>query len=136
MLGNNPVDVAQQYPSALKNLDAIMNESVYYSNSQFGPQSANVGFINTLAPIYNSSGLVILGNDYPVLTDYADDLQSFEYYTSMGWVPSVQDLTNNQWEQMYSTGPFMFMAVPKNITVTGSPNLLSWIRFPLTVDRQ
>jgi hypothetical protein len=63
LLGNNPVNVAQQYPSALKSLHAVMNEVIFYSNSQFGggAQSASQqNYIsNLLAPIFNRSGLVI-----------------------------------------------------------------------------
>jgi uncharacterized protein (TIGR01370 family) len=133
LIGNGPYGVAVQVPTALKNLDAIFNEWVYYGQTQAdgtvseykGKSDANyIRFV--LAPLYMGSGAMLLGGDYPVpLNDPSATMMSFEFYTSLGWVPSVTKAS--QGLGILSTGPFMFMARPSNATVTGYPDHVNYL---------
>ena len=126
IIGNNPTSIAQQYPSSLKDLNGILNESVFWtqpaSNGLTSVYNGTGGasyFQSSVAPIYAQSGALLLGNDYPLpLSNYAADFQSFAFYTALGVVPSVQ--AAYQTAQILSTGPFMFMANAASPVVTGT----------------
>ena len=117
----------------LKDLDGIFNEIAYYPQSTTnGFASAYAGIANaefitsTDARIYAATGLPVFGNDYPnPLSDPAAAFLSFDLYSSLGWIPSVQSPMST--EAIFSTGPFMFMATPSNSTVTGYPNLVNFL---------
>jgi hypothetical protein len=133
LLGNNPQGIGINYPDSLANLDAIFNEWVYYGQSASnGLVSAYKGIGNatytwwTLAPIYDAADVPVFGNDYPSpIADPNADLMGFEFYTALGWVPSVT--TPLQTDQILSTGPFMFAATPSKSTVTGVPGAVNFI---------
>jgi uncharacterized protein (TIGR01370 family) len=133
LMGNEPTEIAVANVASLKNLDAIFNEVAYYLPSQNngtiaaydGTSIANYT-VSTLAPLYRSAGVPIFGNDYPTpLSDTSAALLSFELYSSLGWTPSVT--TPLQTDNIFSTGPFMFMATPTNPTVTGYPNFVNFL---------
>jgi cysteinyl-tRNA synthetase len=138
LIGNGPSGIALHFPAALRNLDAIFNEWVYYGPKPTdGTVSEYKGTGNaaytesTLAPLYQSAGVPIFGGDYPApLNDPAAALLSFEFYTSLGWVPSVTRPAGGL--GILSTGPFMFMATPSNTTVTGYPDFVNYISGGLT----
>jgi endo-alpha-1,4-polygalactosaminidase (GH114 family) len=133
LIGNDPTGVAANFPADLKNLDAIMQEWVYYGASatdvmvsEYKGRSVANYIESTLAPLYQSAGVPVIGNDYPSpLNDRSAALSSFEFYTSLGWVPSVTKVTGGV--RILSTGPFMFMATPSDTTVTGYPNYVNYL---------
>jgi hypothetical protein len=132
-MANNPVEIAIANPASLKNLDAIFNETAYYSQSPtngfvsvyLGDTTANYLTL-TLYPLYETAGVPIFGNDYPnPLSSASADLLSFNLYSSFGWIPSVT--TPHQTDAIFSTGPFMFMATQSNSTVTGYPDFVNFL---------
>jgi uncharacterized protein (TIGR01370 family) len=132
LIGNNPTGVAMDNPAALKNLDAILCEWVYYSGSssngldtQYQGTSTANWIKQTIAPIYAQSGLTIFGNDYPPLTDPSQVFLGFDLYSQLGWVPSVMQATNPI--SVFSTGPMLWSAVPGNPVVHGSNQLKNFI---------
>jgi uncharacterized protein (TIGR01370 family) len=138
LMGNNPTNIGADYPNSLENLDAILNEWIYYEASSSNAATsvyegiAEAQYISsTLGPIYNSANIPVFGNDYPLpLTNLSADFMSFEFYTALGWVPSVT--TSFQSAQILSTGPFMFMATPSNPTVTGTGTFVNFLSGGLT----
>jgi uncharacterized protein (TIGR01370 family) len=133
LIGNSPQTLALAYPDALKNLDGIFNEFVFYAQSltngavsQFHGTVFGQTFASTLAPIYASANVPLFGNDYPVpLNNSALDLETLNFYTSLGFVPSIQ--TPVQTDAIFSTGPFMFTATPGNSSITGSTNYANYL---------
>ena len=131
LIGNNPIDIAMNNVASLKYLDAIFNETAYYAQSPTNGSvavyqgSGGEDFVITMAPLYATAGVPILGNDYPPLTNTSADLLSFALYSSLGWIPSVT--TPTQTANIFSTGPFMFMATPTNQTVTGYSNFVNFL---------
>lgn len=133
LIGNNPTGIGLADPSSIKNLDVILNEWVYYGQSPTnGTVSSYQGTLeaqyvsNVLAPLYDSANVLVLGGDYPVpLTNASADLMSFEFYTQLGWVPSVT--TALQDDRIFSTGPFMFAATDSKSTVTGAANFVNFL---------
>jgi hypothetical protein len=140
LLGNNPTSVAQDYPAALKTLDGITNEVLYYRQPpDNGFTSVYIGtsfaqyLATQIAPLYRAAGIPIFGNDYPnPLTDLAADFRSFEFYTALGWPPSVT--TGAQTDAIFSTGPFMAMAVPGNTIVKGVDDFANFLSGGLVRD--
>jgi hypothetical protein len=132
LVGNSPITVAQRYPAALSSLDAILNESVFFTQL---PYDGSVAAYNGLgpsqwiaaeiAPLYDSAGVPVLGNDYPPLTDTVAVFESFAFYAALGWIPSV-NAVSTRWEVL-STGPYIAMAVGSNPIVTGAPNLVNFL---------
>lgn len=126
LIGNNPSVLAMEYPAVLKKLDAIFNENVYYIQplnngltSQYIGAQNSMYLVNTLGPAYMAANIPIFGNDYPLpLADITANLQSFSLYSALGWIPSVT--TAHQTSDIFSTGPFMFMATSNNSTATGA----------------
>ena len=133
LVGNSPQTLALNYPNALKNLDGIFNEFVFYGQSltngkvsQFHGTTFGQFFASTLAPLYASANVPLFGNEYPTpLSSGALDLQTVNYYTSLGWIPSAT--TPVQSDAIFSTGPFMFTATPNNSSVTGSLNYMNYL---------
>lgn len=128
-LVGSPADLALQFPSALQNLDAIFDGCIYYC-PWF--TTASSGVINakyresTLAPVYLKANLPVFGIDYPTpLTNSSAVLLSFDFFTSLGWIPSVNNPVEDS--KILSIGPFMFMATPANTTVTGYKNFVNYI---------
>jgi uncharacterized protein (TIGR01370 family) len=135
LIGNNPITLAMQYPATLNSLDLISNETLYW----LGSKAPGMGLItsyqgitaatftmNVIAPIYKSSGVPVIGNDYPNPTSNSPAVfSSFDFYNSLGWVSSVQNGTVNN--TILSTGPFLFTATPANPSVTGTPNFVNFI---------
>ncbi len=138
LIGNNPTRIGLANPPVLKNLDAIFNEVLYWEQDPTnGTMSLYKGTANaeytlsTLAPLYNGAGIPVFGNDYPYpLTDQSAVFPSFAFYSALGWVPSVT--TAQQTANIFATGPFMFMAVPANPAVTGTPNFVNYLSGGLT----
>ena len=135
LMANNPTQIAIQYPSSLNSLDAIFNEVAYWNSNGVTSTSIGTGDAqwksSTIAPLYKASGLPIFGNDYPVpLSDPTTVLPSFQYYSSLGWIPSVANSAASA--QIFSTGPFMFTAVSSNATATGTPNFVNYLSGGLT----
>jgi uncharacterized protein (TIGR01370 family) len=133
LIGNNPTEIASANPGALRNLDAIFNEVAFYRQIPAnGHVAAYIGTADAsytataTAPLYAAAGVPVFGNDYPTpLSDMAACFMSFSYYNSLGWIPSV--VTPDHSTNIFSTGPFMFMATPANPTVFGSPNYVNFI---------
>lgn len=131
LLGNNPSEIGASDPNSLKNLDAIFNEWVYYGQlasngltSEYKGTGSAHYIATTLAPIYDSSNVPVLGGDYPLpLGDPSADMLSFAFYTQHGWIPSIT--TAFQTPQILSTGPFMFVATPANPIAKGSPGFVN-----------
>jgi endo-alpha-1,4-polygalactosaminidase (GH114 family) len=134
LVGNNPHNIALQYPASLTNLDGIFNEYSFFTTSAsngtveqtLGPNYA-AQVASTYAPAYATAHVPVFGNDYPSpVGDLAEDLQSMNFYMSLGWVSSVQTPVRS--DSILSSGPFMFTATPNNPSVTGTSgfiNLLS-----------
>jgi hypothetical protein len=133
LMGNSPQNVALQYPFALKSLDIIFNESVFYAQpTNDGTTSVYQGtgfteFMNSkLKSPWEASGATILGNDYPLpLGDPTADLQGFAFYSSLGWPASIN--TAVQTAKILGSGPFMFTARTARSTVTGSKSFTNFI---------
>ncbi|QUD89319.1 tandem-95 repeat protein [Phenylobacterium montanum] len=133
IVANNPQGVALQDPAALKSLDGIFSETLYYGSTGTGSgatpvalPASNQNYIeNVVGPAYNASGLPVFGNDYPTTSNLAQDFQSFAAYSAMGWIPSVVNAANTV--QTLTSGPYMAMAVAANPTVQGSLNLVNFL---------
>jgi cysteinyl-tRNA synthetase len=128
LLGNNPIDIAMNYPKALKNLDGIFNESAYYINfdaytSTYSPNNAN----NTLqlSTTYSSANIPIIGNDYPPLDNPSSILQGLDFYNSLGWTPSIN--LPNQTANIMTSGPNLWMANQTFNTIVGAKNTVNYI---------
>ncbi|QUD89314.1 beta strand repeat-containing protein [Phenylobacterium montanum] len=133
IVANDPQTVALQDPAALKSLDAIFNETLYYGSTGAGgtvtpyalPSSSQDYVENVVGPAYNASGVPVLGSDYPTTSNLAQDFQSFAAYSAMGWIPSVVNAANTT--STLTSGPYMAMAVAANPTVQGSLNLVNFL---------
>jgi Ca2+-binding RTX toxin-like protein len=133
IVGNNPTGVALAYPDAIRNLDGVLIESLYWGHSPTdGSVSVYEGTANAtwfrdhLAPVLVRSGAVLFGNDYPFpLTDLAQDFQSFAAYAEIGILPSVQAAW--QTNEILATGPFMFMATADAASVRGSQGFVNFM---------
>jgi uncharacterized protein (TIGR01370 family) len=133
VIPNMPSGIAHSDPGALKLFDAIFNETGYFYN--VNTQGSDPSTIITLpadptwalhdAPAYESAGVPVLGNDYPVPTNLADDLRTFEFYSALGWIPSVQGATSSR--DVLSNGPFMAMATATAPVVRGSTDLVNFL---------
>jgi hypothetical protein len=126
--GNEPQNVAVEFPASLKNLDVIFWEELYYQTSvssnmftshYVGTSTANY-VSSTTAPAFQTANILILGNDYPTPLTAENSLPTFEFYSDLGWIPSVTISAGS--DVTLTTGPFMFMATANNPTVTGTPN--------------
>jgi uncharacterized protein (TIGR01370 family) len=132
LVGNNPKRLALNDPTSLKNLDGIFNEFVFYSESltdgaetQYRGAALAASLALTYAPVYAAMHVPVFGNDYPPLNNTAADLLSFDFYTSLGWIPSIT--TPVQTDAILSTGPFMFTATPDNSSVTGRTGFRNYL---------
>jgi hypothetical protein len=133
LIGNGPNEIALQYPESLQQLDAIFNEIVFYAfHPSNGRASEYVGthtadfYLRRLLPAYQAAGMPILGGDYPTpLSDSAAAFLSFDYYSALGWIPTV----NNAWQTTakLKTGPFMFMSTASNPVVTGAKCFVNFL---------
>jgi endo-alpha-1,4-polygalactosaminidase (GH114 family) len=131
VIGNNPGNLAQTNPSVLASLDLVTNEWLYWGQPATNgldsvyQGTANASWIqSSLSKIYANS--LVLGNDYPKpLSNYAADWNSFIFYASLGWLPSVTNAFQD--ERVFTSGPFMFMARPNNATVTGVKNKVNFL---------
>ena len=131
LIGNVVYQSDQVYLGVISNLDAVFNESAYWGQppsdgfTSVYLGTGNVQFLKTLSTTLLKNALVF-ANDYPnPLTNLDADFQSFALYNSLGWVPSVTKAY--QTEEIFSTGPFMFTAVPSNSTVIGTKNFVNFI---------
>jgi serine/threonine protein kinase len=129
LAGDGPVEIAIQFPAALQNLDVIFVSCAYYcpgATSDFNGVVDSKYISTTLAPLYLSTNVPVFGVDYPTpLTDPPAVFRSFEFYTSLGWIPSVNN--PQQDSKILTSGPFMFMAVPANTAATGYKNFVNYI---------
>jgi len=126
IIGADPTEVATAFPAVLTSLDVIFTENAYY-NPGFTGNTAATWITSTLAPIYATAGVPIFGQDpsAPPVAAPSASLESFELYTSLGWIPSVTNGQGN--DAIFTTGPFMFMATPSSSTVTGDPNFVNFL---------
>jgi uncharacterized protein (TIGR01370 family) len=131
LIGNNPENISLQNPAVLKNLDGIFQEAVYWVNSD-STTSHHVGTgyarhtSRDLAPRYGSANIPIFGNDYPTpLSDSSVVFPTFDFYSHLGWVPSVTK--PHQDDAIFSTGPFMFTATATNSTATGRTGFVNYL---------
>jgi uncharacterized protein (TIGR01370 family) len=133
LLGNNPSGIARTYPDSLKNLDGILNETVYWvqavSNgltSEYKGTAPSFWISTADEPRYRTANVPIFGADYPLpLTDSSQVLLSFGFYSHYGWVPTVNRALQSL--QIFSTGPFMYMANATNNTVTGRAGFTNYL---------
>lgn len=135
LIGNDTGNQTQMTENVqfLKNLDAIFNEVAFYAHSTTNGQvSVYIGTITAASlitksePLYAAVGVPVFGMDYPTpLSNTSADLLSFDLYSSLGWIPSVT--TPIQTDDIFSTGPFTFMATPANPTVTGYPKFVNFL---------
>lgn len=133
LIGNNPSIIGKVFPSSVRNLDMIFNEIAFWVQLPTdGTRSHDIGdgqaqyIESTIAPLYKASGLPVLGNDYPLpFSDPKLVLPSFELYSSLGWIPSVTQALQDT--SILKAGPFLFMAVPANPTVTGSSGFVNFL---------
>jgi hypothetical protein len=132
LVGNNPKTLALNDPAALKNLDGIFNEFVFYAlnlkdgaESQYRGAALAAQIASSYAPVYAATHVPVFGNDYPPLNNTAADLLSLDFYTNLGWIPSVT--TPVQTDGIFSTGPFMFTATPDNASVTGRTDFINYL---------
>lgn len=126
LIASNPYGVAESNPSALNGLDGFFFDGLYYAvgtvdvyNGYSAQQFASV------AGIYDATGLPVFGVDYPPTGNTAADLQAFAYFTSRGWIPSVNP--ESQSPAVLTTGPFEFMATPSNPVVAGAPAFVNFL---------
>lgn len=132
LVGNNPKTLALNDPAALKNLDGIFNEFVFYAldlkdgaESEYRGAALAASLASKYAPVYAATHVPVFGNDYAPLNSTTDDLLSLDFYTSLGWIPSVT--TPVQTDGIFSTGPFMFTATPDNSSVTGRTDFKNYL---------
>lgn len=130
----SPRGAEQKSPSPLAALDAIFVEGLYFLSTGAGgintsqAQSAQTlhwmdGFV---VPGYGRLKIKMLGNDYPQPpNDLGLALKTFQYYSELGWVPSVVDATDMM--RTAELGPLMFMAVPSRPVVSGKPSTVNFL---------
>ncbi len=136
IIANNPTGVAEATPNALKYLDGILNESVLFRTFNTGNnvstiETAPLGesyfnyIVDHIAPIYADQGMIVLGNDYPNITDASQLMRVFETYSELGWVPSA--VQANDTLATARGGPYMFMATPSQTAVTGGRTIVNYL---------
>lgn len=135
LIANEPFLLVNQFPTAitvirdtLPYLDAAFNENV---GTQIGATDGTVSFrspafdrnktflISQIAPIYKD--FLVLGNDYTTDVGLTEEIVNF--YSSLGWVPSVTNALQDS--KILTTGPFVAMAVPDRPTVTAKPGFVN-----------
>jgi len=140
LVGNGPSGIALADPASLQNLDGIFTEYAFFglapgngTISQPLDTTFSAKIASILAPAYASAHVPLFGNDYPSpVGNMADDLESMNFYTSLGWVPSVQSAV--QTSAIFSTGPLMFAATPSNPSVTGSTGFINLLSGGIAAD--
>lgn len=132
LLGNNPTGIALSDPQALQHLDGIFNEWVYWGQTaadgrvaEYKGTSIASWIAATVAPVYNASGLPVFGNDYPPLDQGGQILASIEFFSGLGWVPSVNSPGDTK--QVLSTGPFVFSVAPDAPAVSGKSGARNYL---------
>jgi uncharacterized protein (TIGR01370 family) len=130
LIGNNPTGVAMDNPAALKSLDGAENEWVYYTGtptSGFTYQGTGTAawIRQVLAPVYAEAGIVMFGNDYPHVTDASQVFPDLDFYSRLGWVPSVIEGLSPT--SVFTSGPVLWSATPANPVVHGSTALKNFI---------
>ncbi|QUD89320.1 endo alpha-1,4 polygalactosaminidase [Phenylobacterium montanum] len=133
LIANNPDGVALHDPSALKSLDGIFNETLYYGSTGSGggatsyalPTSNRTYVETVVGPAYQKAGIPIFGNDYPPTGNLSLDFQSFAAYTAMGWDASVLNASNTV--ATLTSGPYMFTATAANPTAHGSTGHINFL---------
>jgi endo-alpha-1,4-polygalactosaminidase (GH114 family) len=133
LMGGTPVGIAEQFPQSLQNLDMLFNEIVYYAftpTSGFDSEYIGTGTANfihsRLVQPYTAAALPVFGGDYPKpLADPAAALLSFEFYSRLGWIPTVNNA--HQTAAVLGTGPFMFMATATNATASGTNGFTNYL---------
>ncbi len=104
--------------------DAVFNEVLTYefnladATKSVPTLGSNAQWIEQLKSFYK--GKIVLGGDYPPLTDAAAVSKSFAMYADHGWISSVN--APFQTADVLNTGPFLFTATDRNSTVRGSAN--------------
>jgi endo-alpha-1,4-polygalactosaminidase (GH114 family) len=129
---NDPSGIALNDPAGLKSFDIIAEENLNYQSTGLNAQGEaptdpnSLSYIkSTLIPAFQSSGDLVLGNDYPPPGNLAQAFQTFSYYTALGIVPSVIDASDMPLTLV--DGPYMAMAIAANPVVTGSPTMVNFL---------
>jgi uncharacterized protein (TIGR01370 family) len=131
LIGNNPEHLALTEPASLKNLNGIFNEFAFYAlgtnaqTAQFRGAELSTGIAEKYAPVYAGTHVPVFGNDYTPLTIPADDLQTLNFYTSLGWIPSITNPV--QTDSIITSGPFMFSATPAHTNVSGKIGYINYL---------
>jgi len=132
VIGSNPAGLALTSPSSLNGLDGILYDSLFYNGNSIGTYQglAQTNWYAQSSPLYQKMGLPIFVIDYPPTGDVTADLQTLQYATNQGWVPTIspdasQGITPGS--SFLATGPYMFMATFSNSAVTGSTNAINFI---------
>ena len=132
VIGSNPTGLVLTSPSSLNGLDGILYDSLFYNGNSIGVYqgSAQTNWYAQSSPLYQKMGLPIFVIDYPPTGDVTADLQTLEYATNQGWMPTIspdasQGITPGS--SFLATGPYMFMATFSNSAITGSTNAINFI---------
>jgi uncharacterized protein (TIGR01370 family) len=128
LIGSPFPELVEKVPNVLSYFDAVFNEVSTYG---FAPNDGTSSVINpnyqswisTLTTLYK--GKIVLGNDYPPITNRDAVFTSFSVDINSGWIPSVT--TAKQTEKILATGPFAFAATAANSKVIGSTGHLNFI---------
>ncbi len=119
-------------PASLASFDALFNEDLTYygnvdNNNNFLAGIPFNGLTNAmrLKAAVGKSAIPIFGSDYPPLKNSDAVFKSFSFYSGLGIIPSVVNAAD-PYATLF-TGPFMFMAVPSNSTVTGAKNFVNYL---------
>lgn len=128
LVGNNPITVAPSHPQVLSDLDAVFNESLYWTHNPNDGTSrvptGGEGFVTgTLAALY--AGQVVFGNDYPPLADPQALFDTFKTYARLGWVPTVNQPF--QTGDVLVQGPHMFLTNQAMPAAAGAPAAMNFL---------
>ncbi len=128
VIGNNPTEVAISFPQTIRNLDAVFNESLYWTHSFTDGKKQTAlpgGELNLEFNLRLYDGMIVFGNDYPPLNDRNAILTTFLSYAERGIVAGVQN--PEQSPRILSEGPFFTTAVASNPVAVGAPNATNYI---------
>ena len=135
LIGNSPTTVAQQFPQSLKSLDGIFNENLYASldgTSGIGTDYTKANsatstsyMLDTMLPLWQSSGDVVFGNDYYLATDPAKIIKSFLDYNDKGVISNV--IYTQDYGKQFLHGPYFFTANNSSPIVHGTTNYVNYL---------
>ena len=135
LIANSPTSIATQFPQSLKYLDGIFNENLYASldgttgigtdyTKAISESSARY-MLDTLLPLWQSSGDTILGNDYFLPNDQSTVIKSFLSYNDKGIVSNI--IYTQDYGNQFLHGPYFFTANDSNSLVRGLPQSTNYL---------